>query len=104
MDTEKPVNEEWDWYDNPDPAEEAKHKALLAAYMPKRKVLLDRVRAGEMTEDECADAILQLQKDLGYVSPFTDEQEKDDILNNMMHSLHQDELDRLRREEGIIVD
>jgi hypothetical protein len=93
-----------DWYYNPDPAEVAAQEAFEAAYRPKFYVLLDKARAGEITEDECAEAIIQLRRDLGHKTTKSHEREKAGILNRLMHSLHQDELDRIYREEGIIID
>jgi hypothetical protein len=102
MDTENhKVEHGMDWYFNPDPAEEAEEEARHAAYRSKANALLNKVRAGEMTEDECAVALLQLEKDLGYTSDYTPKQKERIVRNFMMHELHQDELDRYRKETGI---
>jgi hypothetical protein len=99
MENENNKADPLDWDHNP-----AAEQAFYDEYRPKRKALLDKVRAGEMTEDECAEAIIQLRRDLGHKSTKSHEREKAGVLNVMMHSLHQDELDRMHREEGIIID
>jgi hypothetical protein len=105
MDTENPkVDDDMDWYFNPDPAKEAEEEARHAVYGSKAKALLNKVRSGEITEDECAAALLTLEKDLGYTHTYTPEQQERSVRNFMMHELHQDELERLRREEGLYID
>jgi hypothetical protein len=104
MDTEtNQVNEDWDWYDNPDPKEEAKRLAFTAAYTPKLYALANKVKAGEMTEEECVAAALQLQKELGdnIDSPA---REAAEIRRVIRRVLDPDERERLWREQGIAAD
>jgi hypothetical protein len=105
MDTEtNKVDDGMDWYLNPDPNVEAEEEARHAVYRPKANALLNKVRSGEMNEDECAAALLELKKELGYTSDYTPRQQEYLVRNFMMHELHQDELDRYRKETGIIID
>jgi hypothetical protein len=104
METKNDKVDDWDFYYNPDPKEEAAREARRAVYWPKVNAFLDKVRAGEMTEDECAAAILKLEEELGCPSDYTPAQKERSVRNFMMHSLHQEELDRIQRETGTIID
>jgi hypothetical protein len=56
------------------------------------KAILDRIRAGEMTEDEAIAPFMALERAPERI-----------IRNFMMHQLHSDELERIRKETGRII-
>src|SRR5687768_9616290 len=76
-----------DSYFNSTPERDAKLRAEALAFHEAAAVIVDRVKAGELTEQEAAIPLAELMKrPLRYAQ------------NYLMHALHQDELDRLERE------
>jgi hypothetical protein len=102
MDTKNDkVDDGMDWYYHPDPEEVAAEAVRDSAFRKTAAALFVKVRAGEITEDECAAELLRVDKELGSTSSYTPEQQERSVRNFMMHFLHGAELARLAKEKGI---
>jgi hypothetical protein len=66
--------------------------ALHDEFWKAAQAILDKVRAGEMTEDEAVAPLMALDRVPEVI-----------VRNFMLHQLHQDELERIRKETGRII-